>query len=62
MKYRKIVALISSGLVFMIGCALTACKKDVDPVVITVENATENQTLLSYMEALKSQVSCNTIV
>lgn len=33
----------------------TACKKDAEDVVITVENATDNQTLLSYMQSLQEE-------
>ena len=39
--------------VLALAFSFAACKKDAEPGVITVENATDNQTLLSYMEALQ---------
>lgn len=53
MKNRCLAWFMSLLSFCVVSFSLTACKKEVDPVIITVEHATENQTLLSYMETLQ---------
>ena len=54
---RKLSVLLASLLCMVTLCfAFVGCQKgDVDDVVITVENASQDQTLLSYMQALQEE-------